>query len=143
MLAIFLSINNNEEVLQLPVPPGEYNVPSPWKNEQADGLQQTLNIIGLKGLRSIEIKSFFPIEGHDYPYLQNRGMWGMDYVNTIERWRERRLPLRLVIVDKTGKQNLNMAITLDNFEWGVKQDGDIHYTLQMTEFAFVNTTRRG
>ncbi len=141
MISVFLSINNNEEVLQLPVPPAKYSITSPWKNEQVDGLQQSLNLIGLKGLREVEIKSFFPAEGHDYPFLQNREMWGMDYVNTIERWRERRFPLRLVIVDRTGKQSLNMAVTLEEFEWEIRQDGDIYYTLKMTEFVFVNIRR--
>ncbi|MED1850354.1 hypothetical protein P4V33_01680 [Brevibacillus borstelensis] len=136
---MFLSINNNAEVMQLPVPPAEYNVPSPWSNERVDGLQQSLNVIGLKGLRSVEIKSFFPIR--DYPFLQNRSMWGMAYVETIERWRGLRIPLRLVIVDSGGSQSLNMAVTIDNFEWGVKQDGDIYYTLQMTEFVFISTAR--
>lgn len=142
MVHVFLSINNNEEVMLLPVPPSEFDVPSPWRNEKVDGLQQSLNIIGLKGLRSIEIKSFFPAEGHNYPFLLNRSMWGMDYVSTIERWRERRYPLRLIITYPSGKQNLNMAVTLDEFEWGMKQDGDIYYTLEMSEFAFVDTKRR-
>ena len=31
--------------------------------------------------------------------------------------------------------------TLDDFEWEIRQDGDIHYTLKMTEFAFVNIRR--
>jgi len=135
VINVFLSINNNAEVVQIPVPPEDYNVPSPWNNERVDGLQQTLNLIGLKGLRSVEIKSFFPIR--DYPFLQNRSMWGMAYVDTIERWRGMRLPIRLVIVDAKGAQSLNMAVTIDNFEWGVKKDGDIYYTLQMTEFPFI------
>jgi hypothetical protein len=140
MIQVFLSINNNEEVFQLPVPPAEYTVPSPWKNEQVDGLQQTLNLIGIKGLRSIDIESFFPTK--DYPFLQNRDMWGMEYVETIERWRERRTPIRIIIVaDSKGERNVNMAVTIDEFEYGMKQDGDIFYTLQLTEFPFINTRR--
>ncbi|WP_228728309.1 hypothetical protein [Brevibacillus composti] len=139
MINVFLSINNNAEVLQLPVPPAEYSVDSPWNNERADGLQQTLNLIGLKGLRTVEIKSFFPIR--DYPFLRNRNMWGMAYVETIERWRGMRIPVRLVIVDSGGAQSLNMAVTIDSFEWKVGKSGDIEYTLQMTEFAFISTSR--
>jgi hypothetical protein len=140
VIQVFLSINNNEEVIQLPVPPSDYTIPRPWKNNQIDGLQQSLNIIGLKGLRSVSIKSFFPIEGHDYPFLQSRDMWGKEYVDTIDRWRERRVPIRLVI--SNGKDGVNMAVTIDDFEHGVRQDGDIYYTLSMTEFVFVDTTRR-
>lgn len=139
MINVFLSINNNAEVMQLPVPPADYDVPSPWNNERVEGLQQTLNRIGLKGLRSIDIKSFFPIR--DYPFLQNRSMWGMAYVDTIERWRDMRIPIRLVIVDSKGSQSLNMAASIDHFEWGVKKDGDIYYSLQMTEFPFISTAR--
>ena len=139
MINVFLSINNNAEVIQLPVPPPEYYVSSPWSNEQVTGLQQPLNMIGLRGLRSVEIKSFFPIR--DYPFLRNRSMWGMAYVDTIERWRDLRVPVRLVIVDSKGPQSLNMAATIDHFEHGVKKDGDILYTLQMTEFTFISTAR--
>ncbi|MFH5187677.1 hypothetical protein ACHHV8_36665 [Paenibacillus sp. TAB 01] len=136
MVQVFLSINNNEEVIQLPVPPADYNVPSPWKNEQMSGLQGPLNLIGLRGLRSIEIQSFFPAIGHDYPFLQSRELWGMAYVETIERWRDRRLPVRLVISNTNG-QSLNMAVTIDDFDHGMKKDGDIYYTLKMTEFTFI------
>jgi hypothetical protein len=140
MIQVFLSINNNEEVLQLPVPPAEYAIPSPWKNEQVEGLQQTLNLIGIKGLRSVEIESFFPTK--DYPFLQNRDMWGMEYVDTIERWRDRRTPIRIIIVaDSKGEKNVNMAVTIDEFEHSMKQDGDIYFTLQLTEFPFINTRR--
>ncbi|MED1642165.1 hypothetical protein P4U99_02900 [Brevibacillus agri] len=137
---MFLSHSNNKEIMQLPVPPASYNVPSPWNNEKVEGLQQSLNLIGLKGLRTVEIKSFFPIR--DYPFLRNRSMWGMAYVDTIERWRELRVPIRLVIVDSGGSKSLNMPVTIDEFEWGVGRSGDIDYTLQMTEFTFVSTARR-
>lgn len=142
MINVFLSINNNEEVLQLPVPPQKYSVPSPWKNELVDGLQRSIVTIGLRELRTVEIESFFPAKGHDYPFLQNREYWGMEYVDMIERWRERRYPLRLIISDPSGEQSLNMAVTLDVFEWGVKQDGDIFFTMKMTEFALIELSGR-
>ncbi|WP_274363710.1 hypothetical protein [Paenibacillus thermotolerans] len=142
MIQVFLSINNNEEVIQLPVPPAGYEVPSPWNNEKLEGLQGTVNIIGLRDLRSVEIQSFFPAQGHDYPFLQNRAMWGMEYVNAIERWRERRAPIRLVIVDSSSKKNINMPVTIDNFTHSMRRDGDIYFTLEMTEFTFVSTKKR-
>ncbi|SFB62570.1 hypothetical protein SAMN05216312_12219 [Cohnella sp. OV330] len=142
MIQVFFSINNNQEVLQLPVPPKEFTVPKPWKNDQIDGLQQSLNRIGIRGLRSIEISSFFPIREHDYPFLQSRDKWGMEYVQTIERWREKRIPIRLVIVDSNGQQNVNMAVSIDEFEHGMKEDGDIQFSLRMTEFPLILLSRR-
>jgi len=139
MIQVFLSINNNEEVVQLPVPPEEYFISSPWKNEQVSGLQQALNVIGLRGLRTVEITSFFPAEGHNYPFLQNRDLWGMAYVDLIERWRAMRTPVRLIISDPFNpkRENVNLPVTIDEFEYGIKKDGDITFTMKMTEFAFV------
>lgn len=79
MLQVFLSINNNEEIIQLPVPPEEYEVPSPWKNEQIDGLTQTLNLIGTRGLQSIEITSFFQRKVMTIPFYRavKCGEWNM------------------------------------------------------------------
>jgi hypothetical protein len=141
MIQVFISINNNEEVMQLPVPPSEYKINSPWDNEQMKGLQGSINIIGLRGLKSVSISSFFPAKGKDYPYNQNKTMWGMEYVNAIERWRERRLPLRLVIVSQDGEKNVNMPVTIDNFEHSEGQDGDIYFTLSLSEFVFISIKR--
>jgi hypothetical protein len=137
VIEVFLSINNNAELMQLPVPPEKYSIPDPWNNQKVDGLKQSLNLIGLRGLKTITIESFFPILGHDYPFLQNRTKWGRQYVETIQRWRELRYPIRLVIIDNTGKKDVNMAITIDDFSTEVRSDGDIYYSLVMTEFPIV------
>lgn len=136
MIEVFISINNNEEVMQLPVPIEPYKVSSPWSNETFEGLQQDLNLIGTKGLKSFDISSFFPV--NDYPFLQNRNMWGMEYVDTIECWRDKRYPMRIIITSNDPNiQNLNMAVTIDNFEYETRKDGDIYYTLFLKEFPFV------
>jgi hypothetical protein len=138
-MEVFLSINNNEEVIQLPVPPEPHDISSPWNNETFNGLKQQLNLIGLRGLKSFDISSYFPIR--DYPFLQNRSMWGMEYVDTIERWRDRRYPLRLIITaEDPNVQNLNMAVTIEDFEYGARRDGDIYYTLSFREFPFVKVS---
>lgn len=139
MIKVYLSINNNEEVLLLPVSPETYKVSSPWGNKKESGLRQELNLIGLRGLRTVSVSSFFP--ARDYPFLLSRDMYGMEYVETIERWRDRRYPIRLVVVDSAGEKSLNMPVTIDTFEWEVEKNEDIRYTLEMTEFAFVETGR--
>ena len=135
MVEIFISINNNEEVIQLPVPPESYKVSSPFNNESFEGLAQVLNLITIRDLKELEISSYFPIR--DYPFLQNRDLWGMEYVNNIERWRDRRVPVRIIIVSNDASvMNLNMAVTIDNFEYETRKDGDIYYTLSLKEFTF-------
>ncbi|MCB5259639.1 MAG: hypothetical protein LHW48_04090 [Candidatus Cloacimonetes bacterium] len=136
MISIFLSINNNEEVFELPVVPEELEKQSPWQNEEFETMRQQLNLIGLKGLESLEISSFFPIR--DYPFLRSREMWGMEYVETIERWRNRRLPLRLVITnDNPHGFKLNEAVTIDEFNYRTGKNGDIYYTMSLKWFPFV------
>lgn len=96
-------------------------------------------MIGLRDLKTVNFASFFPIR--DFPFLQNRSMWGMEYVNKIEQWRNRRIPIRLIIVDNNKKKNINMAVALDDFSWDVKQDGNINYSMSFTEFPFANLKR--
>lgn len=140
MISIFLSINNNEEVIELPVIPEDINLDSPFGNETYDGVNQNLNLIGIRKLRTFDIDSFFPIR--DYPFLRSRDMWGMEYVKTIERWRDRRYPLRLIVAnDDPNGFSLNIAVTLDDFTYGVGKNGDIDYKLSFREFDFVRLVK--
>lgn len=135
MVKVFLSINNNEEVVLLPVTPAEYEVKHAWNNVEVAGLRQSMNIIQNKGLALLEpLSSFFPIR--DYPFLLNREMWGMDYVNTFLRWQERRVPIRLIITNNDNT-DVNMAVTIDELTHRVGKDGDIYYNLHLKEFPFV------
>lgn len=131
---IFISINNREEVIQIPVIPPEFNVSTSNNNEKYNTVKHgDINLIGLRGLKDISFSSFFPIR--DYPFLRDRSLKGWEYIEKIESWIDRRLPIRLVITD-TG---INLPVTIDNFEYGIKNgSGDIYYTLSFTEFKFIN-----
>lgn len=138
MIKIYLSINDNKEILLLPVTPPEYEIKESWDNKQIDGLYQALNIIGKKGLRTTDLESFFPIR--DYPFSLNKTMFGSDYVDTIKRWWNLRLPIRLIIVNTDPSLKLdtvNMLVTIDNFTHRTATDGDIYYTLSLKEFVQV------
>jgi hypothetical protein len=63
-------------------------------------------------------------------------MWGMEYVETIKRWRQRRVPIRFIIT-KSGKPVVNMPVTIDSFTYSEDKSGDIKYTLDLKEFTFV------
>ncbi|GEO27020.1 hypothetical protein AAC03nite_28050 [Alicyclobacillus acidoterrestris] len=136
MAQFFLSFKNTD-VVQLPIPPEKYEIDDPWVNQQTgsqlpDALSQSLNMIGIRGLKTVSIESFFPIKGHDYPYNQNTSMWGDEYVDKISNWRAQRYPIRLVV--QGTSHDVNMLVTIDDFKTGVGQDGDISYTMDMTEF---------
>lgn len=131
---IFLSINNNEQVIQLPVVPTEFKITSPQNHETFATISQgDIKLIGLRGLKSIIIDSFFPKK--DYPFLRSRDIFGWEYVEIIESWIDRRVPIRLIV---TGTP-INIAMSIDNFEYGVQDgSGDVYYSLALSEFKFID-----
>ena len=130
---IYLSINNREKVIQIPVLPSEFTIQSPQQNEtyQTIGIGE-INLIGFKGLKSVSFSSMFPAK--KVAYSKNSSIFGWEYVNLIEPLRERKIPFRLVI---TGTP-INMAVTIENFEYGMKAGTkDIQYTIEFKEFRLV------
>ncbi|TCO78018.1 hypothetical protein [Marinisporobacter balticus] len=138
---IFISINNREQVIKLPVLPKEFKIQSGMKNETFDTIGQgEIKLIGMESLKSIVIQSFFP--NNDYPFLRDRSYRGWQYVEMIEAWKDRRVPIRLIITD-SPEELVNMACTIESFEYG-KQDGtgDIYYTLTLSEFKFIKLAQK-
>lgn len=128
---IYLSINNREQVLRLPVMPPSFTVSKPAKNgvfETVSGKE--LLTIGEAGLKEISFSSFFP--NRDYPFLRDRTYRGDEYVYILDSWRTRKIPIRLII---TGT-SVNMAAVIDDFRYTIGQDGDIRHDITFKEFAF-------
>lgn len=133
MMDIFLSINNREQVIQLPIIPESFEVNLPISNNTTDTVNAgTLKTIGNTGLRSIEINSFFPKQ--KYSFARDNTYKGFEYVQVIEKWIARKLPIRLIV---TGTP-LNIAMTIDNFSYSVEDgSGDVYYSLKLSEYRFV------
>ncbi|MBB6218179.1 hypothetical protein HNQ80_004319 [Anaerosolibacter carboniphilus] len=132
---IVFSANNFEESIKLPVVPPSLEISQPRKNEEFETIQMgTLNLLGLKGLRTLSIQSFFPMR--NYPFIKDKRN-GWDYVNFFNKWSDKRVPIRIIITDKAGKEVLNMPCTVENFTYGLDRIGDIQYTLEIKEFRFV------
>lgn len=129
---IFICTDDRKEVIKLPVLPSEIMIKSPQKNEVFESISiGELKLIGTKGLKSISLSSFFPAK--DYPFLKDRTYKGFEYVNIIEKWRDSKKPLRLIITET----NINMPIVIDDFEYGTNDgSGDIYYTLNISEYKY-------
>lgn len=138
MINIFLSINNREEIIQLPIVPEEFTIQSPHNNEVYQTISQgDIKLIGLQGLKSLTLESFFPVS--DYSFLRDRILQGWEYVEKLEEWIGKRIPVRLVITETP----INMACTIESFTYGVKDGtGDIYYTLSLEEFKFITLERK-
>lgn len=130
---IFLSINNREQVIQLPVIPAEFKITTGMNNQTYETISQgEIKLIGLAALSSIVLESFFPVK--DYPFARDTTYKGWEYVNIIEAWKARRVPIRLVI----SGTPVNMACSIEKFEYGVQDgSGDVYYNLELSEFRFV------
>lgn len=126
---IYLSVNNRADILKIPVLPSPFTISKPQAAEVFETMSQgELQLIGEPKLKSITISSFFPVR--DYSYLRDTSMKGFEYTYKIDTWIQQKLPIRLII---TGTP-INMAVAVKNFEYTVKTDGDLWYTLELEQF---------
>ena len=129
IIDIFLSVNNREQILQLPVIPPEFTITKPHKNDTFETASHgDLKLLGAAGLKGIVINSFFPVR--DYPFLRSRAYYGWEYVYIIDKWIEAKLPIRLIITETP----INMAVAVDSLDYSVKSDGNLNYSLSCSEF---------
>ena len=129
---IYLSVNNRAEVLRLPVLPPEFTVSKSRNNEVFETVSQgQLNLIGTHALKKISLSSFFP--SLHYPYLRHRIDTAFGYLYTIDTWYERKLPIRLIITDTP----INMAVTIDDFTYTIGKDGDMKYSITLSEAKLI------
>lgn len=126
---IFLYENTLKNFIKLPIVPLDLEVESPQDVETFKSIGQgELKIIGDKGARSFSIETFFPV--HEYPFLKDRTYKGMQYVEIIQRWRDSKLPITVIITDL----NINFKCAIENFSYRVQDgSGDIYYTLDLSE----------
>jgi hypothetical protein len=126
---IYLSVNNRADVLKIPVLPSTFTISKPLSTTTFETVSYgELQLIGEPKLKGITISSFFPIR--DYPYLRDTSMKGWDYVYKIDTWIEQKLPIRLIITDTP----INMVVAVKNFNYTIKTDGDLWYTLELEQF---------
>ncbi|MGE7838005.1 hypothetical protein [Viridibacillus arvi] len=127
---IFFSENNRKKVVQLPIVPSEFKIQSPFNNETYTTISQgDIALIGQRGLKTIAFSTFFPKK--TYSFARSKKYKGWEYVELFESWRDKRIPIRLVITNTP----INMLILIDNFEYGPQDgSGDIYYSLSLSEF---------
>ena len=110
---IYLSVNNRADILQIPVVPAEFTISKPQSLTAFETVSKgDLQLIGAPKLKGITIESFFPVAGHNYPYLKNTSMWGWDYIYKIDTWIQEKLPIRLVVTDTPI--NMSLGENCDN-----------------------------
>lgn len=133
---IIFSANNNEEIMVFPVVPPDTGPEIPQENEDFNGMNGKLKLIGNMGLRTLQISSFWPV-GKNYSFVRpGAEADGWRYVKFFEKWREKKVPVRVIITTDNGATRLNMACVVNRLKWSVDRVGDIVYLLEVEEYRF-------
>lgn len=138
-IEFWLSYGNDR--IQLPVNPESISFKSPFDFTEVNvnrlgGYQ----IPGYRGLKEFSFESFFPLY-HNAAYCSTASVkkpW--DLVNKIEKWRDSRKPMRLVITG-TG---INYSVTLTDFDIEPEKaghPGDIFYSMSFKEYREVSVLK--
>lgn len=135
---IVFSANNRQELVVLPFVSPDTTVDEPQNNDTFTGLSRDVNLIGPRGLRQLKISSILP-KGR-YPFLSGAASPSpRTYLDFFRRWRDEKVPLRVVWTDTDGSEILNMPCTIDSLSWSVMKAGHIQYSLTAREYEFVVT----
>lgn len=158
----FLSFNNAQQVIRLPVNPETLEV-----KQAGEGKTHTIidfgeiNAINFPKLRELTIESMFPSRWYPFvafPEGESDLLPPLEYIQTIQQWMNSRRPIRLVVsgVQRTIRQApqllraeppdeaytndfaINMAVSIENFGWkkSAGTSGDVEYTLSLKEYRF-------
>ena len=138
MYKVIFSVNNREEVWVLPHVPPDFPLPlAEQHSETYEGLSRDYRRIGTLGLRQMSWTGLLPV-GHRYGFCPAEAVTdGWAYVDFFDRWRARKVPFRIIVLDSKGVSRLNMPCTVDSFDVRVRQSGDLEYDIQITEYKFV------
>lgn len=132
---IVFSINNNAEIMVLPVSL-EWEIVEDQGNETYNGLSFNIRMIGNPGLRTMELSSFLPSKRYPFvnPYADINPQ---AYIDFFRRIKSDKIPTRIVITDRQSVERLNMAVSIDNFTYQYRANGDADFSLSMTEYIFL------
>lgn len=136
MIEFWLTFNNGEEKLRLPVPPQSFEMSTGLNNTVAT-IQELgeINLIGKPRLKTTSISSYFPIRPDGL--CQYTDFPAPDVcIDMIARWRKSGKPIRLLVVGETLK--VNEAMSIESFAVSQRHGPqDIYFTLELKEYRFI------
>nr|DAD95068.1 MAG TPA: tail assembly protein [Siphoviridae sp. ctVqj4] len=138
---IIISANNNETVLVLPVIPEKMPEMSQTYNHTTfDAVAQEINLIGNKGLRTVTLQSFFPVNKNYSFQRPGSEKDGWKYVAFFNRYADLKVPIRMIWLDDLQEIS-NMAYTIESYAFQINKIKDIDYTIELKEFRFVDAKK--
>ena len=124
---------DDKDIFRFPVLPSAINVQdyAITNDSNITGLGD-VTVFGGKGLRTIEISSFFPNPKRKYPFVSYTDYPKQyDCVNKIKKWMDKGEVLRFIV---TGTE-INFQVRITDFEYS-EQDGtrDVYFTINLKEY---------
>ena len=124
---------DDKDIFRFPVLPSAINVQdyAITNDSNITGLGD-VTVFGGKGLRTIEISSFFPNPKKKYPFVSYTDYPKQyDCVNKIKKWMDKGEVLRFIV---TGTE-INFQVRITDFEYS-EQDGtrDVYFTINLKEY---------
>ncbi|WP_425447628.1 LysM peptidoglycan-binding domain-containing protein [Dethiothermospora halolimnae] len=131
----WLSFNNGEQRLQLPVNPPKIKIENGMKNETIDVSNLgEITVIQKSTPKKISIESIFP--ANDGPYCEYKDIpEPQEAVDIIESWQNSEKPIRFLITNT----NINYPVSIEKFTTTEKAGdiGTISYNLELKEYRFI------
>ena len=124
---------DDKDIFRFPVLPSAINVQDYviTNDSNITGLGD-VTVFGGKGLRTIEISSFFPNPKRKYSFVSYTDYPKQyDCVNKIKKWMDKGEVLRFIV---TGTE-INFQVRITDFEYS-EQDGtrDVYFTINLKEY---------
>lgn len=123
-----------ERTLEIPVLPEKLRVQSAGgnKTETVLGLGE-VNILRDKKLRTLAWDCFFP--KWPGPYVTAAEPWEpMAYIETLQAWRDAKVPVQFVIVGTSLDINVMMGIESLDYDERGGEPGDVYYSIDLKEW---------
>jgi len=137
-IEFWLTNERNTERVRLPVNPATITVSSPFEyNDVTIANFGEATIFGDRGLKEFSFETFFPAR-YNPVYCSYKGFKApYTYVQIIEKWRDSKLPIRLIV---TGTK-INYLVTIRDFSYEVERagnPGDIYFSISFKQFRWIS-----
>lgn len=128
---IFVSSYDRKEVFQLPIIPEELDVKFPHNNQTFSTISEgDVKLIGMPGLKAVAFDSYFPMK--EYSFAKSP-LLGTEAKEFFVKWKKKRKPIRVVIVNKNGYEFHNELYAIEEFVFGYDRAGDMTYSLSLEQ----------
>jgi len=135
---IYLSYNNNEELIELPVLPQKLEVTGNGNNKSVEIISLgEVTQLKMPKLFSLQIESSFPLNWYPGCNVEENNLLDpFEYISKIEKWRKTLKPIRLVFIGSAI--DINSPISIESFNY-TEEGGDVgtwKYKLKLKEYKF-------